>query len=203
MKKIIGGIAGGILGVAAVTAGAYMPFVIGESMKEYNDECEYLLVLGGEVLGEEAPSPQLLERMKAAAKYLSDNPSAKAVACGGCFRDNQKKSEAKIIADYLVEQGISPDRIILEDRSTTTFENFEFARRLIENHAVRDIDDVKVAFLSSSYHIFRASKIAELCGYKSCGKVSCPTPGNAWQRYVREYIVAYELFYKAIKKKLG
>ena len=130
-------------------------------------------------------------------------PAAKAVACGGCFRPNQKKSEAKVIADYLVEQGISADRIILEDRSTTTFENFEFARRLIENHAVRDIDDVSVAFLSSSYHIFRASKIAELCGYRGCGKVSCPTPGSAWQRYVREYIVAYELFYNTIKKKLG
>lgn len=203
MKKIIGGIAGGILSIAAVTAGAYMPFVIGESLKKYNDECEYLLVLGGDVTGEDTASPQLLERMKAAAKYLADNPSTKAVACGGCFRPNQKKSEAKVIADYLVEQGISADRIILEDRSTTTFENFEFAKRLIENHAVRDIDDVSVAFLSSSYHIFRASKIAELCGYKSCGKVSCPTPGEAWKRYVREYIVAYELFYNAIKKKLG
>ncbi len=203
MKKVIGGVLGGLAGIITVTAAAYMPFVIGESKKNHNDKCEYLMILGGNVIGEDTPSAQLLERMKAAVKYLSDNSETIAVACGGCFRENQKKSEARIIADYLIDQGISPERIILEDRSTTTFENFEFAKRLVENHAVRDIDDISVAFLSSNYHVYRASKIAKLCGIERCGKVSCPTPGKALPRFAREYIVAYELFYKTIEKKFG
>lgn len=201
MKKVIGGIAGGLAGLITVTAAAYMPFVIADSKKKYNDKCEYLLVLGGNVIGADTPSPQLLDRMNAAAEYLKENPSVIAVACGGCFRENQKKAESQIIADYLIEQGIDSGRIIQENRSTTTFENFEFAVRLIENHAVRDIDDVQVAFLSSNYHVYRASQIAKLCGIRSCGKVSCKTSGDgAWKRYVREYVVAYELFYRKVKK---
>ena len=203
MKKVAGKIIGGLAGAIAVTAGAYMPFVIKESMKKYNDKCEYLLILGGDIIGEDTASPQLLERMKAAEKYLKENPAVKAVPCGGCFRPNQKKSEAKIVAEYLIENGIAPERIILEDRSKTTYQNFEFGKRIIENHAVRDIDDVSVAFLSSDYHIFRASKYAELYGYANCGKVSCPTPGSAMYRFAREYIVAFELLYKIIEKKFG
>lgn len=201
MKKVFGGIAGGLAGIITVTAAAYMPRVIADSKKNYNDKCEYLLVLGGNVIGADTPSPQLLDRMKAAAEYLKENPSVVAVACGGCFRENQKKAESQIIADYLIEQGIDSSRIIQENRSTTTFENFEYAVRLIENHAVRDIDDVQVAFLSSNYHVYRASQIAKLCGIRSCGKVSCKTSGEgAWKRFVREYIVAYELFYRKAKK---
>ena len=202
MKKTVCTVTGGIIGFAAIVAGAYMPFVIKESKKKYNDKCEYLMILGGDIIDAQTPSPQLFERMKAAARYLNENPDTVAVACGGCFRKNQKKSEAEVIADYLIEQGISPKRILLEDKSKTTFENFEFAKNIIENHAVRDIDDVSVAFLSSNYHIHRASKIAELCGVVRCGKVSCPTPGKAMTRFAREYIVAYELFYNTVKKKL-
>jgi uncharacterized SAM-binding protein YcdF (DUF218 family) len=34
--------------------------------------------------------------------------------------------------DYLVSRGVSPDRIVLEDRSSTTSENMEFSRKVIE-----------------------------------------------------------------------
>ena len=92
MKKSAAIIAG-LSAYLAVTAGAYMPFVISDARKEFNDKCEYLLILGGDIIGEETPSPQLLDRMRAAAEYLIDNPDVIAVACGGCFRKMQKKSE--------------------------------------------------------------------------------------------------------------
>ena len=117
------------------------------------------------------------------------------------FRDGQKKSEAQIIAEYLIEQGIEESRIVLEDKSTTTYENFEFGTKIIENHSGKALDEVRVAFLSSDYHIHRASIIAKRCGVKNCGKVSCPTPGEAMPRYLREYFVAYELLYHDLIKK--
>ena len=200
MIKPILKIIGGVTGFVAVTAGAYMPFVISDARKEFNDKCDYLLILGGNIIGEETPSPQLLERMRAAAEYLNENPNVIAVPCGGCFRKLQKKSEAEIIAAYLVEKGIKNERIILEDKSTTTFENFEFGTEIIKNHAQKDIDDIRIAFLSSNYHVHRASIIAKLSGIKNCGRVSCPTSGSAMKRFAREYIVAYELIYRGLKK---
>ena len=197
--KVVGGVAGAVV----LSAAAYMPFVISDATKKYRDKCEYLLILGGNVIGADTPSPQLFERMKAAAVYLKENPETVAVPCGGCFRDGQKKSEAAIISDYLIEQGIEAERIILEDKSTTTYENFEFGTKIIENHAKKPIDEVKVAFLSSDYHLHRASIIAKRCGVKNCGRVSSPTPGEAMPRYLRECVVAVELLYHDVpwKKK--
>lgn len=200
IKKILGA-AGGVAGAFVLSVAAYMPFVISDARKNYRDKCEYLLVLGGNVIGADTPSPQLLGRMKAAAVYLNENPEVVAVPCGGCFRENQKKSEAQIIADYLIEQGIDEKRIVLEDKSTTTFENFEFGKIIIENHAEKPLDEIKIAFLSSDYHIHRASIIAKRSGIKNCGRVACPTPGEAMPRYLREYFVAYELLYRDIIKK--
>lgn len=187
-----------LAGTIAVSVAAYLPFVICDARKNYRDKCDYLLILGGNVFGADTPSPQLFERMKAAAVYLKENPDTIAVPCGGCFRDGQKKSEAAIIADYLVEQGVDSGRIILEDNSTTTFENFQFGMPIIEKHSQKQIDDVKVAFLSSDYHIHRASIIAKRCGFNDCGKVACLTPGKALPRYLREYVVAFELLFHGI-----
>lgn len=203
MKKALKAVlcaAGGVAGYLVLSAGAYMPFVIADAKKNYRDDCDYLMVLGGNVFGADTPSPQLLGRMKAAAAYCKENGKCYIVPCGGCFRPEQKKSEAAIIASYLVEQGIDESRIILEDKSTTTYENFEFALEIIKNHSGKGIDENRIAFLSSDYHIHRAAIIAKRCGLKNPRKVSCPTPKEAAQRYVREYIVAYELL-KPYKKK--
>lgn len=200
VKKILG-VAGGITGVFALSMAAYLPFVISDARKKNRDKCDYLLILGGNVIGADTPSPQLLERMKAAAVYLKENPDTVAVPCGGCFREGQKKSEAQIIADYLTEQGIDEVRIILEDKSTTTYENFEFGTVIIEKHSEKPLAESRIAFLSSDYHIHRASIIAKRCGIENCGKVSCPTPGKAMPRYLREYVVAVELLYHDFLKK--
>ena len=198
--RTLSGIVKGIGCFAAVTAGVYMPFVISDALRNYKDDCDYLLILGGNVIGEDTPSPQLLERMKAALRYLNEHKSVIAVPCGGCFRDGQNKSEAAIIADYLIENGISADRIILEDKSTTTYENFRFGLPIIKEHSGKEISQLPIAFLSSDYHMHRAGIIAKQSGINDVRRVSCPTPGSALKRFGREYIVAFEVFYRTVFK---
>ena len=202
MLKAIGKALGGLAATVTVTAGAYLPFVISDAKKGYRDKCEYLLVLGGNVIGADTPSPQLEQRMKTAAQYLLENPETIAVPCGGCFREKQTKSEAAIIADYLISQGVEKERIVLEDKSETTYQNFEFGTKIIRNHSGKELDEVSVAFLSSDYHMHRAAIIAKQSGIRNCGRVSSPTNGKAFQRYFREYIVAYEVLYKSIVNKI-
>ena len=192
-SKVLLGAVGGIAGYLTVTAGAYLPFVIKDAKKGYRDDCDYLLVLGGLVIGEETPSEHLLERIRAAAEYLKENTSCFVVPCGGCFRDGQKKSEALIIKEHLIELGIDAERFILEDKSTTTFENFENAFEVIKAHSGRHPNELKVAFLSSDYHLHRAEIIAKRCGFEKIGKVSCPNKSDIIKNYTREYFVAYEL----------
>ncbi len=200
-SKIISAVAGCAVGTVVVSSISFLSRVIKDASENHRDDCEYLMVLGGNVLGADTPSPQLLARMKSAAEYLKENTECFVIPCGGCFRPEQKKSEAKIIADYLIGQGVDEKRLILEDKSTTTFENFEFALKIIENHSQKSISQVNTAFLSSDYHIFRASKIAECCGFDKIGKVSSPTAENKASRYLRELTVSPELSAKLLKKR--
>lgn len=203
IEKTALGVLGTAAGVLAATAGAYLPFVLRESQKNYSDDCAYLMVLGGSVLGADTPSPQLLQRMQTAVRYLGENKTCYAVACGGCFRPGQKKSEAEIIAAYLTRHGIAAERILLEDKSTTTFENFVFAAEVIRAHSGKRTDETRIAFLSSGYHLFRAGRIAQCCGLQNPGKVSAPAPAGAWKWFVREYFAAFELPYRLVKSKLA
>lgn len=201
LEKILTGTLDFAAGYLLVTAGAYIPFVISDARKSYRDDCDYLLILGGDIIGADEPSPQLFERMKAAVDYLNEHPHVLAVPCGGCFRPGQKKSEAAIIADYLIARGISPERIILEDNSTTTVENFKFGLPIIEAHSGKKRNELKIAFLSSTYHMHRAGVIASQLGIKNVLRVSCPTPGAAMKRFVREYFVGYQLIFLVLGKQ--
>lgn len=196
IPKILIGTVGTVAGYLTVTAGSYLPFVINDAKKGYRDSCDYLLILGGQVNGAETPSDHLLERINAAAAYLKENEDCFVIPCGGCFREEQKKSEALIIKEHLTKMGINEDRFILEDKSTTTFENFENAFEIIKSHSGKNPNEFKVAFLSSDYHLHRAGIIAKRCGFEKIGKVSCENKKGRLRNYAREYIVAYELLKK-------
>lgn len=195
-SKILLGTVGTVAGYLTVTAGAYLPFVIHDARKGYRDDCDYLLILGGRVIGEETPSPHLLERINVAAEYLKENTKCFVIPCGGCFRDGQKKSEAQIIKEHLIKLGIDEERFVLEDKSTTTFENFENAFEVIRAHSGKNPNEFNVAFLSSDYHLRRAGIIAKRRGFEKIGKVSCENKKSRMQNYIREYFVAYELLEK-------
>lgn len=196
--KILSIVVGVIAGFFIVTASIYMPFVIKDAKTPYNDDCDYLMILGNQVVGEDTPSPLMLDRVRRAAEYAKENKSCMIVVCGGITTDEQIISEAALMAKLLSEDGINPDRIILEDKSTTTFENFEFARKVIEEHSEKDIKDINVAFLSSDYHIHRASVIAEHFGFDDIGRVSAVSEDGLFKSLVREYFVGYDLLIRLI-----
>lgn len=188
----------GAVGCYAAAMSVHMAKVVADAKKNHRDDCDYLMILGGNVIGADTPSPQLLGRMKTAASYLKENAKCFVVPCGGCFRSEQTKSEAEIIANYLIEQGLDENRIILEDKSTTTFENFIFAFEIIKNHSGKELNQTRIAFLSSDSHLYRASVIAKLCGYENIGKVSAPT--DDLKGFIWEFRVAPDLLYRKISK---
>lgn len=194
-------ILGVIAGYFVVTASIYMPFVISDAKKPYNDDCEYLIILGNQVVGKDTPSSLMLERTDRAVEYLSENQDCIVVVCGGITTDEQIISEAALMKKILTEKGVSADRIILEDKSTTTFENFEFAKEVIEKDSGKDINKVRVAFLSSDYHMHRAGVIAEHFGFTHIGRVSCVTQKGFIKTLIREYFVGYDLLIRIISSK--
>ena len=81
-------------------------------------------------------------------------------------------SEALCMHDWLVSSGIEEERLIMEDRSTSTMENLMFSmEKLKENGGTPD----DVAILSSNYHLYRAKEMARSLGMDPAGV--CCVPG--------------------------
>ena len=94
-------------------------------------------------------------------------------------------SEAEAIKNYLVELGISEDKILLEDKSVNTKENIQNAIKLIHE---RSGEDAKIAFATTNYHVFRTGLYATEEGVKAEG-IGSPTKSYFWvNAFVREFI---------------
>ncbi len=129
-----------------------------------------VIVLGCMVLDGE-PSPMLALRIGRAEEYLSAHPGAVCVATGG-QGEKEAMSEAECIRKYLVQYGIAPDRIYVEDTSTNTEENIRFAAQMIEENGLPK----DVVVVSECYHIFRGVRQAQLNGLHASGIYPDPTP---------------------------
>lgn len=121
---------------------------------------DYIITLGAAVRNGVPTSPLKL-RIDATVEYMKDNPDTILIASGGQGKD-EAMSEAGCIADYVTAAGISPDRIILEDKSTSTEENIGNSFALIPEGA-------RVGVLTSGFHLYRALRITELQGFEASG----------------------------------
>ena len=92
-------------------------------------------------------------RIDAAAKYLEIHKNVIAVCCGGIVHDDQTKSEAQAIFEGLCKRGIEEGRLILEDKSKTTAENFINAKKIIDKIKLEKTPEI--AFLSSEFHLLQ------------------------------------------------
>ena len=70
--------------------------------------------------------------------------------------DDEIISEAQSMKNYLIEQGIKEENILMEDKSKNTFENIKFSNEIIKEK----IENAKIAFSTTNYHVFRAGSIA-------------------------------------------
>ena len=128
-------------------------------------EAPYCIVLGAKVNGE-TPTLSLEERLLAAKDYLETYPQAKAVL-SGAQGPGEGISEAEAMRRYLTQAGIAPDRLLLEEHSTTTEENI--ANSLAVIAADGGDRTGRVAVVSSEYHLCRARRIAAKNGCQALG----------------------------------
>lgn len=128
-------------------------------------KCQYIVVLGAKVNGTE-PSRVLRERIDAAAEYLNANPGTIAIVSGGQGSD-EGISEAQCMYNGLVQRGIDPQRIWLEDQATSTWENLNFSLNLIEEKT--GSRPTEIGLLTSEFHLYRGTMFAKECGVEAYG----------------------------------
>lgn len=142
------------MGVACLI-GIEIPIIMA-AHTDKDPEAPYLIVLGAEVVGVK-PSLTLNDRLVTAKEYLEDYPQTIAVVSGGKGK-SEEISEAECMRNWLVENGISADRILMEMKSTSTEENIKFSLETIKENGGDPTG--RVAVCSSEYHLYRAKYYA-------------------------------------------
>ena len=113
-------------GMLCILAAGVVLFVVAEGciFAHYRDkgrpDLDYIIVLGAQ-MKPGGPSVVLKFRLDAAYDYLTANEDTLCVVSGG-QGSNEPCSEAEGMYAYLVERGIAPERILMEDQSTDTSE---------------------------------------------------------------------------------
>ena len=183
-------IAGIITVVCAALAVTISIFMVRAANDPPKDENTTVIVLGCKVRNG-APSLMLFRRLQAAYDYLSEHESVNVVVSGGQGSD-EAISEAKCMRDWLVGEGIAPERIYMEDKSVNTEENLRFSEQIIKNEGLPE----KVTLVTDGFHQLRAEMIAEKQGmetYNISGKTTWYLLPTYW---VREWfgVTYYKLF---------
>jgi len=144
---------------------------------------EYLLVLGARLEGEEVGAC-LAERVDAAVAYLEAHPQCMAVASGGKGAE-EVMAEAEAISRALQKKGISAKRILKEESSTSTYENFLFSKQLLDE--TKGETPYYIAFATNDFHVYRARSMAEYVGFDSPVAVSAKSStATFYPNFLRE-----------------
>lgn len=123
---------------------------------------EYAIVLGAGVHGT-TPSRSLRARLETALEFADDFPKARLVLSGGQGR-GEDVTEARCMYDWLVRRGVDPERLLLEERAASTWENLTFSKALMEDEGY---DGGGVCIITAGYHIARAKMMAGDAGFSA------------------------------------
>lgn len=157
--------------VGAVALGIFIlcttgALILCAGRKKSDTDCDFVIVLGSK-LENGSPTATLLERIERAASYLHDHSRTKAILSGG-------QGEAAYMFDALVAAGIEKNRLIREEKSTSTWQNLKYSLPMAGGKSV--------GILSSEFHLFRAKM------YTKGRKVALiPAKTKDFQRYSHNF----------------
>lgn len=102
----------------------------------------------------------LIKRLEKTLEIAHKLPNALIVVTGGVPKNN--KTEAKLMADWLVAQGISSSRIYQDNYARTTVENALFSRYILSANKIAN-----TIVISSGSHVRRAQALLEIACWQS------------------------------------
>lgn len=147
------------------------------------DKPQTVIVLGCRVNGT-TPSLMLAERLNAALQYLEEHPEAACIVSGGQGPDEQI-TEAAAMRSYLLQRGISDDRILTEEKSENTAQNLRYSAEILKAGGLPS----DVAVVTDSFHQFRGQREAKKQGLAPSA-VNARTPWYMYESYFLRELMA-------------
>lgn len=141
--------------VALVLWCGYLLWLINNHTNQEFEEADAGIVLGAAMWGD-SPSPALRERLEYAYRLYEEGKVDKLILSGGHDANGAAKSEAEGMRDYLLAKGITGDKLLLEDKSYSTYENLRNSQAIANDNHLSS-----VIIITHDYHAARAASIAK------------------------------------------
>lgn len=135
--------------------------------KKSIENTDYIIVLGAGLNNGHELSQTLRDRLNAALDCLDKYNNDSYIVVSGGKGNDEDMSEAEAMERYLLDKGISKNKIIKEDKSRNTWENFKFSKEKIELHSEKELKDLSVKIVTTDFHAFRSNMLAKRNGYKN------------------------------------
>ena len=154
------------------------------------ENSQAIIVLGAQVYADGRLSLQLTKRMETALDEYRRNPRL-IVVCGGQGKD-EPLPEGEAMRQWLVDQGVSAEDILVDAESVNTRGNLQNAKAMLPEEVTQ------VTIVTSDYHLPRALQLARDFGLSADGIGSPCMPEYwvknhsrellAWGKYILEKI---------------
>ena len=123
----------------------------------------FAIVLDGGTEHDAIPGYPSRMRARRGAGLLENQTAATLIISGGGSFGPEGRSGAQLMRDLVVAEGAPPDRILTEDRSTTTFENLRFTFAMLDKLGAAP-DGSDTLLVTGSTHLLRARQLAGYLG---------------------------------------
>lgn len=156
---------------------------------------DFIIILGAKVLKDGSLSPALKSRVDKAIEFANEQKEKSKkniifIPSGGQGKD-ELISEAEAMRNYLIQNGINSEDIVIENKSTNTLQNMRFSKQKIN-----EINkDGKIIFTTNNYHVFRSGVIASNEG------IDCEGIGSKTKWYFYTNALIRELFANLVLQK--
>ena len=168
-------------------------FILNPAIVSVNETAENVILLGGGIDKDGKLPASVLTRVEKTAEYLNQHPESVCVVTGGTLKW-LPYAEAPELKNQLVNRGVAPERILVEDQAKDTIQNFQFSCKMLAEYrglSIEEVLEMPTAVVTSRYHLRRSERLARRIGYKNIKGIpaACPliyVPHS----YVRE-ICAY------------
>jgi uncharacterized SAM-binding protein YcdF (DUF218 family) len=172
-RRIVAGALGAVALYQAVVLGALW----WQGSRDDRRPVDAILVLGAAQWNGE-PSPVLRARLDHAVGLYQEG-YAPLIAVTGGVGDGDEYSEGDVAAAYLLERGVPPTRILVEDQGRSSLQSIRGAADLLMAQGLW-----RVLLVSDPPHMLRILRMAEAAGFQAYGSPAAGSPsvGSAHAR---------------------
>ena len=182
-----------LFSIFAATAIINLIFILNPDVVSVAETAENVILLGGGIDKDGKLPKSVMTRVDKTAKYLKQHPDSICVVSGGTLKW-LPFAEAPELKNQLVNKGIEPERILVEDQAKDTIQNFQFSCKMLAEYrgiSIQETLDMPTAVVTNYYHLRRSERLARRIGFTNIKGIGASCPAiYVPHSYVRE-ICAY------------